>query len=115
MLGVEQRLAFFGHDRGNGLGDIFEVLAARNLERDIDLEIPALADKAERGRLGGKEGGQSRIVAGAAARANPAPSQWCACLRRKSRRPASAPRRAAWCRRDRCALSRSPYRLPNHA
>ena len=67
MFGVEQRLALLRDHGGDRLGDAVDILAARNLERDIDMEVPGLADEAGRVRLGVEDRRQARVVGGAAA------------------------------------------------
>ncbi len=66
MLGIQQRLAAARHHRGDGFGDAVDIVLARNLERDIDMEIPALGDEAGRAGLRVQHGRQARIVGGAA-------------------------------------------------
>ena len=66
VFGIQQRLAAARHHRGDGFGDAVDIVLARDFQRDIDMEVPALGDEAGRTRLGIQHGRQARIVGGAA-------------------------------------------------
>ena len=67
MLGVEHRLGATRDRQRDALLDHGEILAALDAERDIDLEVPALADHADGRRARPHQRGQPRIIAHAAA------------------------------------------------
>ena len=67
MFGIEQRLAAFRGDGRNRFRDDIDIFVARDFQRDIDMEIPGLADETNRVGLCVQHGGKSRIVGGAAA------------------------------------------------
>src|SRR3546814_5801699 len=59
-------LGLAGRRMGDGLGDHGDVLAARNLQRHVDVEVPALADHADCIGARVQQGGKTGIVVGAA-------------------------------------------------
>src|SRR3546814_16653887 len=59
-------LGLAGRRMGDGLGDHGDVLAARNLQRHVDVEVPALADHADCIGARVQRGGKTGIVVGAA-------------------------------------------------
>ena len=67
MLGVEHHLVHAGLRIGERVRDHLEVLVAVDLEGDVDVEVPGLADHADIARLGLQDGGQSGIVGRTAA------------------------------------------------
>src|SRR3546814_17809476 len=66
VLGVEHDLGLAGRRMGDGLGDHGDVLAVRNLQRHVDVEVPALADHADCIGARFPQGGKTGILVGAA-------------------------------------------------
>ncbi len=62
VLGIEHRLAPALAGQSNAIRDHLEVLRPLDPERDIDLEVPGLAEDAGRIGLGRENRGQGRIV-----------------------------------------------------
>ena len=68
MLGVEHNLVEPPARQRDALADHGDIFLERRLEGDIDMKVPGLADHADGSRLRRQDGGQARIVLGAASR-----------------------------------------------
>jgi hypothetical protein len=67
MLGIEHHLVHAAPGMGDRVADHLDILGAIQLERDIDMEIPGLADHAHCARPGRQDGVEAGIVGGTAA------------------------------------------------